>query len=97
MDESLCERCGRCCIIKVAENGFYSLTWKDCVYLIRHKDKNTSCLFYSERNNLKCGESNVCVPIQDAIKYGDLPTDCPYALAVDGYKTKVTDWMKEET
>ncbi len=94
MDESLCKRCAKCCELKRAEGGFLRLVGLDCKFLIRQDGVGT-CSIYNERLNVMIvGFGNVCVSIEDALKFGDLPPECPYALGTPGYKTKVLDWME---
>lgn len=94
MDESLCQNCGRCCRLKSQEGELYRLTSRECQFLVRQWHGKTSCFVYPDRLSLRTvGGNNICVPIEKAIEYGDLPPDCPYALRVPGYKTKVIDWM----
>lgn len=93
MDEELCLRCGLCCRIKEPSGEFVRLTDTDCEFLMKHEDGKTSCQIYHERFFKEVNGHNVCVPIQEALRYGDLPPTCPYAKATPGYETKVLDWM----
>lgn len=88
-----CRRCGRCCILKEAAGGLSKLTDSDCQFLIRHPDGKTSCSIYENKEKMRLNGENICVPISDALRFGDLPPDCPYAMATPGYKTKVINWV----
>ncbi len=93
VDDGLCQNCGRCCLLKVQDGQYYKLTSEDCRFLERHPNGKTSCRIYNMRGGLRVDEMNVCVPINQAIKFGDLPMDCPYTMGIPGYKTNVIDWM----
>lgn len=90
-----CLRCSRCCQLKeYIGGGLSKLTPDDCPFLERYKDGKTLCSVYESRFNCDdLGVRNICVPIEQAISFGDLPPDCPYALKIEGYRTKVIDWM----
>jgi len=70
------------------------LTPDDCPFLRRKEDGKTMCSIYENRLG-SCSNLNVCIRIEDALRFGDLPPDCPYAMAMPGYTTKVVDWMSK--
>ncbi len=92
VDDGLCQNCGRCCLLKVQDGKYYRLTSEDCQFLVRNG--KTSCSIYSGRLSMRPSNTNICVPIDKAIEYGDLPGDCPYTVGILGYKTNVIDWME---
>lgn len=95
-DESLCEHCGRCCELKEKVGDNYKLTGEFCSHLIRLGNGKALCDIYKSRQGSRLDPNNVCVPSHIAVMFGDLPMDCPYAMRVPNYKTRVIDWMPKE-
>jgi uncharacterized cysteine cluster protein YcgN (CxxCxxCC family) len=73
--EQICEKCGRCCIIKRdVGRGFSMNTSKTCEYL-----NDGLCSIYDEKvNNHGITDGNVCLSAKQAFINKLLPNDCPY-------------------
>lgn len=79
--ESLCDRCGRCCLNKIEdeEDGHFHYTNVACSLLDSH---DCSCRVYEERLKLKTD----CIELSpDSIdNTGWLPATCAYRLLSEG-------------
>lgn len=77
--EDLCQRCGRCCRVKLAIDGEVVAT----PFLCPHLDRNTRlCTIYERRSEL----NPFCVSAADGVEVGVFPADCPYVSGVPGYQ-----------
>lgn len=75
----LCQRCGRCCSIKIVVGGEVLLTPYTCPLL----DARTGlCMEFDRRFEL----NPWCVSAAAGVAAGLWPSDCPYARAVPGYR-----------
>lgn len=91
--ESKCKRCMQCCYRKVIIDGLMYQTPFPCEYL---DVDNQSCSVYSKRHTA-CPE---CLNIEEAIRIGVLPGDCPYVSCGIVYNepSMLPDaWMDEIT
>lgn len=85
--ESLCDHCGRCCLIKLEDidSGELYFTNVICRY---HNPANCNCLRYEERNRLVPD----CVKVTPELaRNADwLPPTCAYRLLAEG--KPLADW-----
>lgn len=79
MNDDICLKCGRCCYYKLKSDVGDAFADKAC----QHLDKRTKlCKVYQERFTSGVG----CLSTEEALKANLLPTDCPYAKDIVGYK-----------
>ena len=77
--EDLCQRCGRCCRVKLAIDGEVVAT----PFLCPHLDRDTRlCTIYERRFEL----NPFCASAADAVESGIFPADCPYVAGSPGYR-----------
>ena len=83
-NETICEKCGRCCYRKLwIENKIY-YTPTPCEYL----DTETGlCTVYEKRHLL----NPECLTVEKGIKLGVFPADCPYVRNLSDYVPPVED------
>ncbi len=88
-NEDLCRRCGRCCYAKVILEKEVYYTDIPCVYL----DLETNlCTVYEHRFEVNPD----CLTVEEGIKMGVFPADCPYVKDLPGYRPPHTDCDLEE-
>ena len=78
-DPARCERCGRCCHVKIIVRG-------EVVYLpdfCQYYDPQTKlCTIYEHRH-----ETNPrCLTVEEGIELGVFPADCPYVRDLPDYR-----------
>jgi len=93
--EDLCRKCGRCCYAKVIIEGD-SPSDTEVVYLpfpCRYLDETTRlCTVYENRH-----EANPnCLSVEEGIRLGVFPADCPYVAHFPGYKPPRLEWTQED-
>jgi uncharacterized cysteine cluster protein YcgN (CxxCxxCC family) len=81
-DESLCEKCGRCCCRKFVLAGRVYFTPFFCDHLDR---ASRLCRVYSRRRQV----NPECIPVEVGLRRGVFPADCPYAAGREGYRPPV--------
>jgi len=87
--EAMCQRCGRCCRLKLEMNGKVILGG----YCPFYSEKDHGCVCYPTRK-----KSNPhCKGLADAIMQGLLPEDCPYVETLPLYRTVVDEWKTRGT
>jgi uncharacterized protein len=83
--ESLCRKCGRCCREKVEVEGIVFYVKGYCRYL----DTETKmCTVYEKRKTV----NPECASIDDGIRRGMLPGNCPYVADMADYIAPVEEW-----
>jgi len=82
--QDLCRRCGRCCYAKVIADGEVYYTNLPCPYL----DTATNlCTVYERRHEVNPD----CLTVEEGIKLGVFPADCPYVKDLPDYHPPHTD------
>ena len=83
-DEDTCERCGRCCYQKLWIEDRIYYTPFPCEYL----DIETRlCAVYRKRHQV----NPQCLDIEEGIRLGVFPADCPYVRDLPDYVPPVED------
>ncbi len=88
-DRDRCERCGRCCCLKMILDG-------EVVYLPFH------CEYYDPATRLctvydRRFEANPhCLTVEQGIELGVFPADCPYVRNLADYDPPRTECTREE-
>ncbi len=79
--ESLCDNCGKCCLIKLEDEDSGEIVFTSAVCDLIDLD-SCRCTRYSER----CTLVPECIDLKqhDFAQYNWLPTTCAYRLLVDG-------------
>jgi len=77
--EKLCNRCGKCCYVKIRVGRINVFTNKHCEFL---DEKTNLCSVYKDRFKMKPG----CLTIEQAIALKALPNDCPYVKDIEDYE-----------
>jgi len=87
--EDLCRRCGRCCYAKLLYDD-------ELVYLpfpCPHLDEKTRlCTVYERRFEVNPD----CLTLEEGIRLGVFPADCPYVAGLENYKPPREAWTKED-
>ena len=78
-DPSLCERCGRCCCIKIVADGEVIYTPYFCEY---YDPETKLCTVYERRHEV----NPRCLTVEEGIKLGVFPADCPYVRDLPDYR-----------
>jgi hypothetical protein len=87
--EAKCERCGRCCYNKIIYRGRLFYTPFPC----KHLDEQTRlCRVYERRHQVNPD----CLSVEEGLKLGVFPADCPYAQRVPDYKAPVVNQISSE-
>jgi len=88
--EALCRRCGRCCYEKLILDSHVFTTRAPCAFL----DTRTNlCTVYDRRF-----EANPrCLSVEEGIRYGVFPADCPYVRDLPDYHPAVDGWLDDDT
>jgi len=80
--EAICRRCGRCCYAKLLVGDQVIYTDTPCAYL----DVETRlCTVYDRRHEVNPD----CLDIEEGIRRGVFPADCPYVADIPGYRPPV--------
>jgi uncharacterized cysteine cluster protein YcgN (CxxCxxCC family) len=87
--KSLCRKCGRCCYAKLRIEDELVYTTVPCPHL---DEKTRLCRVYERRFETNPG----CLPVEEGIRLGVFPADCPHVADVEGYKPPVLDWRKSK-
>ena len=83
--EAMCTQCGKCCTEKVELDGQVYISKKYCRFLDTETKK---CRVYEERFEAEPG----CMTVDEGIKVGVFPSDCPYIEDIEGYKPAIDEW-----
>lgn len=84
--EALCERSGRCCLVKTQlPDGRVVLTGERCRY---QNPITLLCSIYGRRLAMK-GQRYQCASLKRAIRDRLLPVDCPYVKGLEGHETDI--------
>lgn len=85
--ESLCDNCGKCCLIKLEDEDSGEIVFTSAVCDLIDLD-NCRCTRYSER----CTLVPECIDLKqhDFAEYNWLPSTCAYRLLTDG--EPLPDW-----
>lgn len=85
--ESLCDSCGKCCLIKLEDEDSGEIVFTSAVCDLIDLD-SCRCTRYSER----CTLVPECIDLKqhDFAEYNWLPTTCAYRLLTDGLP--LPDW-----
>jgi hypothetical protein len=76
--EAVCRRCGQCCHAKIIVEGEVIYSPFPCRYL---DEQTRLCTVYERRF-----EANPdCLTVDEAIRLGALPADCPYVRDLPDY------------
>ena len=87
--ENLCRRCGRCCYAKlVFEEEMVFLPFP-CPHL---DEKTRLCKVYERRFEVNPD----CLTLDEGIRLGVFPADCPYVAGLKGYKPPRENCTTEE-
>ena len=87
-DERKCIRCSRCCYYKIILDGRIAYTPYPCMYL---DTKTKLCTIYERRHEINPD----CLTVDEGIKMGVFPADCPYVKDLEGYVAPVTGDTEE--
>ena len=79
LDDSKCEKCGRCCEMKLALDGKVLPSNVYCKFLDR---RTMLCTVYANRHEAQ----PQCLSLPEAIAARILPDDCPYVREDRLYK-----------
>ena len=86
---NLCKKCGRCCWAKAILGDKIYYTDIPCPHL----DLETNlCSVYKERFKVNPD----CLSIEDGIRLGVFPADCPYVADISDYRPPHLDCDREE-
>jgi len=77
-DPSLCERCGRCCCVKIYVDGELVYTPYFCKY---YDPATRLCTVYEHRHEV----NPRCLTVEEGIALGVFPADCPYVRDLPDY------------
>ena len=84
LHEAECRRCGRCCYAKLLVGDRVIYTDVPCAYL----DLQTRlCRVYERRHEMNPD----CLRVEEGIRRGVFPADCPYVAGIAGYKAPIED------
>jgi len=83
-DESLCEKCGRCCCRKFLLGDRVYFTPFFCAHL---DPKTRLCRVYRYRRKV----NPECIPVEVGLARQVFPLDCPYVAGREGYSPPVED------
>ena len=87
--EVLCRRCGRCCYAKIVIDGEIVYLPFPCPYL----DEDTRlCTIYERRHEVNPD----CLTLEEGIRIGVFPADCPYVAGIEGYKPPREKWTRRD-
>jgi uncharacterized cysteine cluster protein YcgN (CxxCxxCC family) len=87
--QNLCRKCGRCCYAKLRVRDEMVYTTVPCPHL----DEETKlCRAYERRFEVNPD----CLSVEEGIRLGVFPADCPYVACVEGYNPPVLDWRKSK-
>lgn len=87
--EARCRQCGRCCCAKLIIGDEVVYTAKVC----KHLDPATKlCRVYERRHEVNPG----CLNVEEGIKLGVFPADCPYVQGIEGYRPPRERWTEDE-
>jgi uncharacterized protein len=84
LDESLCERCGRCCCRKFVLGKQVYFTPFFCDQL---NPETRLCKVYAYRKKV----NPECIPVAVGLGRGVFPADCPYVAGLEDYEPPVED------
>jgi len=87
--EALCRRCGRCCYEKLIIDDCVFTTRKPCPHL---DTKSNTCVIYARRHKL----NPRCLSVEEGIRYGVFPADCPYIQNLPDYRPAEEGWLDDE-
>lgn len=82
--EALCRRCGRCCFHKLLIGDTVVYTDVPCPYL---DIDSRLCRVYEKRHEVNPD----CLTVEEGIKRGVFPADCPYVKGLAGYRAPIED------
>jgi uncharacterized cysteine cluster protein YcgN (CxxCxxCC family) len=85
-DESLCQKCGRCCYGSIPRGGtLIIISELPCRYLVRSDDHTATCSIYGNRHAVAkwCQTVN-----RKSVNQGLFPADCPYVRGIPNYRGK---------
>ena len=87
--EKLCRRCGRCCYAKLMlEDEIVYLPFP-CPFL---DEKTRLCTVYENRHEMNPD----CLTLDEAIKIGVFPADCPYVAGIKDYRPPREKWTQAD-
>ena len=89
MDPSLCKKCGRCCYVKLIIGDEIVYTPYPCPFL---DEETRLCTIYEHRHRLNPD----CLTIEEGIKLGVFPADCPYVKDIPNYRPPREEWTEED-
>jgi len=82
--EAMCRRCGRCCHQKLNVDGRIFYLDAACPHL----DPETRlCRVYDRRFEVNPD----CISVEEGIRRGVFPADCPYVAGLAGYRPPMED------
>ena len=87
--EEKCRRCGRCCCAKLLLDDEVVYTPFLCKYL---DEKTRLCTVYENRHEMNPD----CLTLEEGIRIGVFPADCPYVADLEEYKPPREDWTQED-
>jgi len=80
--DDICRKCGRCCCEKFVLDGTVYYMSAVCEFL----DPETKlCTIYEDRHE----RHPDCLPLEEGIRQGVFPADCPYVKDLPDYKPPV--------
>ncbi len=87
--EALCRRCGRCCYEKYVVEERVFTTRTPCPHL---DTRTRRCTVYDRRTEV----NPRCVTVEEGIRLGVFPADCPYVQGVAGYVPSEEGWLDDD-
>jgi len=87
--EKLCRRCGRCCYAKIIRGGEVVYMPFPCPHL---DEKTKLCRVYPRRHEVNPN----CLTIEEGIRIGVFPADCPYVAGLKRYKPPREEWTQDD-
>jgi len=88
--EDICRQCGRCCCAKLIldDNEIVYLPYP-CPYLDEHTRR---CTVYEHRHAVNPN----CLTLDEGIRLGVFPADCPYVADLNGYRPPREHWTQQD-
>lgn len=87
--EALCRCCGRCCYEKYVVEDRVFTSRKPCPHLDL---RSRRCKVYDRRREV----NPRCVTVDEGIKMGVFPADCPYVRGRGDYIPSEEGWLDDE-
>jgi len=90
--KDLCERCSRCCRLKMSYRKFYIALDQYCPQHKRLDNLVGFCKIYGKHTGTRIGNDGICLSVEQMIEQRLLPEDCPYVKEISNYRTLVVNY-----